>query len=129
MIGFNVEKIKALFENSDFDEGPHYLLSQELEFEYAKSIVTYSISFIGGVVTLKSALGIDTPIEEGLSIAMGAALLSALISFENQQGIIRELRLKITPSAIRILYRKTAAPMCLGAAIGYALKYFGVLAG
>ncbi|MBY6185366.1 hypothetical protein KUV89_01745 [Marinobacter hydrocarbonoclasticus] len=122
-----MKKLKALLENQDLDDSPHYLLSQELEFEYAKSIVTYSVAFIGGVVTLKSALSIETPIDEGLSVAITAAVLSAVISFENQQGIIRDLRLKRTPSYFRTLYRKFAAPMCLGVAIGYALIYFGVL--
>ncbi len=123
-----MKTLKSLFETPRFDESSHYLLSQELEFEYAKSIVTYSISFIGGVVTLKSALSIDTPIDQGLSIAIGASVISALISFENQQGIIQDLRHKRTPNKAKMLYRKYSAPMCLGAAIGYALQYFGVLA-
>jgi len=127
MIRKNLKNFKALFKNKKIDESAHYLLSQELEFEYAKSIVTYSIAFIGGIVTLYSALSIERPIEDGLSTAIIAAILSAVLAFENQQGIIKDLYLKRSASPFQTIYRKFAAPMCLGIALGNALMYFGVL--
>lgn len=117
-------KIKGLIKDGEFEESSNYLLSQELEFQYAKSFLTFAMAFIGGIVTLKTALAIHTPITEGFSFAIGAAILSAILSFEAQHSIIKDLRLGRTASQLRMYFRRTASPLMLGIGIGFAVKYF-----
>ena len=48
-------RLRTLFSDAPSDESPSHLLSQELEFELSKSILTFAFAFIGGAVTLKTA--------------------------------------------------------------------------
>ena len=122
-------KIKSLIKDGEYQESANYLLSQELDFQYAKSFLTFAMAFIGGIVTLKTALAIDTPLDEGFSFAIGAAVISAILSFDAQHSIIKDLQLGRTASKLRMYYRRTASPLILGLGIGFAVKYFNLTGG
>lgn len=117
-------RLRTLFSDGQSDESPSHLLSQELEFELSKSILTFAFAFIGGAVTLKTALGIDRPIEEGFIQALAMAGLSAVLALGAQQGIIKDLRLKRVASPIRRQFRSAPPSLASGFALGFALKYF-----
>lgn len=117
-------RFKELIKEQDIDTSAHYLLSQELQFEYHKSTLTFSMALIGGMVTLKTALNIVTPINEGFGFALIAAIMSALFSFEAQTGVIKDLRQGTTPNRFKRTYRSVAAPACLGISLSMAYDYF-----
>jgi len=116
--------LKNIAKEGEFDESASYLLSQELEFQLAKSFLTFAMAFIGGIVTLKTAFAIETPIEEGFSWAIGAAILAVIFSFEAQQGVIKDLRLKRTASQLRMTIRISLPLVLLGIGMGFAIDYF-----
>ncbi|GAA4360093.1 hypothetical protein [Kangiella marina] len=119
--------LKEITSSNEIDHSPHYLLSQELEFEFTKSILTFALAFIGGIVSLKTVLTIESASEDHFFYAIAAAILSALFAFESQQGIINDLRVGRSPSRAKRFYRRTAAPIMLGTAIGFAVTYFEVI--
>ena len=118
------KRFQKLTQDEQSDESASYLLSQELDFEYAKTILTFALAFIGGLVTLKTALTFDKPINEGFTLAIGMAGLSAILAFTWQQGIIYDLRMKRVPSRMRRMFRVAPSSLLLGAAFGSALNYF-----
>ncbi|WP_444915030.1 hypothetical protein [Microbulbifer sp. TRSA007] len=117
-------KLQELINDKPIEQSPHYLLSQELEFDFFKSISTFAMAFIGGIVTLKTALGIDTPISEGFTFSLVVAMISALCAFHAQHELISDLRNGRTPSKIKQLFRFFPGPILLGVAIGSAFTYF-----
>ena len=117
-------QFQKFFADEVYDESKSYLLSQELEFEHAKSILTFALAFIGGIVTLKTAVGVDNPLNEGFLLSIGAASVSAILSFNAQQGIIKDLRIKRGPSKFRRLLRVMPPSMALGVAFAGAYEYF-----
>jgi hypothetical protein len=82
------------------------------------------MAFIGGIVTLKTALAIDTPIEEGFTAAIGAAILAVVFSFQAQQSVIKDLQLKRNVSPLRRFARLSTPLFVLGTEMGIALSYF-----
>ena len=121
------KKFKELIAHHDIEQTPHYLLSQELEFEFAKSISTFAMAFIAGIVSLKSVLNIGGLAEDKFIYAIVSALIAALLAFESQQGVINDLRLGRCPSKLKRYYRRFSPPLMLGVAIGCAVVYFEVL--
>ncbi|WP_444891618.1 hypothetical protein [Microbulbifer sp. DLAB2-AA] len=117
-------KLQELVKDKPIEQSPHYLLSQELEFEFLKSILTFAMAFIGGIVTLKTALGIDKPINEGLTYSLAAVVLSAVFAFHAQQELISDLRKGRTASKIKRLFRHFPGFSLLGISISYAFSYF-----
>lgn len=117
-------KLKDLLKEGEFEASSHYLLSQELEFQLAKSFLTFAMAFIGGIVTLKTALAIEAPMNSSFSLAIGAAVLAAILSFEAQRGIIKDLRVGRAASGLRMYVRIVAPMFCIGTAIGFAIDYF-----
>ncbi|WP_444899331.1 hypothetical protein ACJJIX_08465 [Microbulbifer sp. VAAC004] len=117
-------KLQELVNDKPIEQSPHYLLSQELEFEFLKSNLSFAMAFIGGIITLKTALGIDTPISEGFTYSLTAAVFSALHAFQAQQELIDDLRNGRMPSKIKRLFRRYPGPVLLGLAFGYAFIYF-----
>ncbi|WP_444920671.1 hypothetical protein ACJJID_18130 [Microbulbifer sp. CnH-101-G] len=117
-------KLQELVNDKPIEQSPHYLLSQELEFEFLKSILTFAMAFIGGIVTLKTALGIDKPINEGLTYSLATVVLSAVFAFHAQQELISDLRKGRTASKIKRLFRHFPGFFLLGISISYAFSYF-----
>jgi hypothetical protein len=116
--------LKNALKDGTFDESSSYLLSKELEFQLAKSFLAFAMAFIGGIVTLKTALAIDTPIEEGFTAAIGAAILAVVFSFQAQQSVIKDLQLKRNVSPLRRFARLSTPLFVLGTEMGIALSYF-----
>ncbi|WP_395373422.1 hypothetical protein [Marinicella sp. W31] len=117
-------RLQVLIKDEQSDESKSHLLSQELDFEYAKTVLTFALAFIGGMVTLKTALAFEKPIEEGLTLSLGLAGFSAILAFTWQQGIIQDLRLKRVPSYARRMIRMAPCSLMLGVAFGVAFDYF-----
>ncbi|WP_444938150.1 hypothetical protein [Microbulbifer sp. JMSA002] len=118
------EKLQELVINKPIEQSPHYLLSQELEFRFLKSNLTFAMAFIGGIVTLRTALGIDKPITEEFTFSLVAAVLSALCAFHAKHELISDLRNGRTPSKIKRLFRRNLGPALLAISIGFAFRYF-----
>ena len=120
------QRIRDYFTDTESEETDSFLLSQELEFEYSKSIVTFAIAFVGGIVTLRTALDFERPVEEGFLMALVLAGLAAMQALTAQQATIRDLRLKRNPSPFRRTMRSLFAAGMLGAAMGTAIIYFDI---
>lgn len=120
-------KIRNFFEDEQSNESLSLLLSQELDFEFSKSILTFALAFLGGIFTLKTALQWDKPIENGFIMAIIASTVSAVLAFSAQYGIIEDLRQKRIPSSFRRQLRILPPSVLLGIALSGALQYFELM--
>ena len=119
-----IQRFNDSFKRDKFDDSPAYLLSQELEYDHAKSFLTFSITFIGGIVTLKTALNVSAPIEDGFLDAVVSSLIAGFASFSSQQSILEDLRQKRAASPFVRVCRRAVPGFMLGIAFGSAIAYF-----
>lgn len=117
-------RVIKFFADEKSDESISFLLSQELDFEFSKSMLTFSLAFIGGIVTLSTALDLDKPYDDSFQMAIISSALAAIWSFLSQQGIIEDLRKKRVPSELRRLLRGMPSALLLGLAFGSAARFF-----
>ena len=89
----------------DIEYTPPLLLSKELEFEYLKSILTFSIAILGGAVTLKAAIAPDEPVTALFRYGIILAAFGALSALTSQQGVVEDLRLGRSPGRLRRQFR------------------------